>query len=122
MPDAVVVSRTEFVEIAADQGEKPATLTVTIGDVQAGGTAVMVDGQVVHASDNVKNLVLGKSKELRGKEVACTTTVQDINPNSNRTSVTYTLRFGDAVQEFPYQVTVSESGGRAVYLISFELS
>jgi len=122
MPDAVVVSKTEFVTIPADQAEKSATLTVAIGDAQAGGTAVTVDGRVVQAGGNIKDVVLGKTKELRDKEVGCTTTVQDMNPNTNRTSVTYTLRFGDAAQVFPYEVTVSQAGGRAVYLISFELS
>jgi len=122
MPDAVVVSRTEFVEIPADQAEKPATLTVTVGDAQAGGTAVTVDGRLVQAGGNIKNFVLGKGKELRDKEIGCTTTVQDMNPDTNRTSVTYTLRFGDAAQEFPYEVTVNQAGGRAIYLVSFELS
>lgn len=122
MPDAVVVARTEFVEIPANQAEKPATLTVTVGEDQAGGTAVTVDGQLVQAGGSIKNFPLGKAGDLRNKEVGCTTTVQDMNPKTDRTSVTYTLRFGDSVKEFPYNVTVSQSGGRAIYLVSFELS
>ena len=116
------MSKTEFVTVPADQAEKPATLTVTIGNAQAGGTAITLDGQLVHAGGGVKNLPLGKTKDLRNKELGCTTTVQDMNPSTNRTSVTYTLRFGDAQQEFSYEATVSEGGGRAVYLLSFELS
>lgn len=122
MPDGVVVSKTEFVTIPADQAEQPATLSVTIGDAQAGGTAVTLDGKLVQAGGGIKNLALGKAKDLRNKELACITTVQDMNPNTNRTSVTYTLGFGTTQKEFPYDATVSQAGGRAVYLISFELS
>lgn len=122
MPNNVVLSKTEFITVPADQAEKPATLSVTIGNGNVGGTAIMLDGRLVQASENIKNFVLGKGKDLRGKEIACTTTVQDMNPNTNRTSVTYTLRFGDSAKDFPYELTVSEAGGRAIYIISFELS
>src|SRR5260221_10151966 len=102
MPDAVVVSKTEFVNIPADQAEKPATLTVVIGDAQAGGTAVTVDGRVVQAGGDIKDVMLGKTKELRDKKAGGTTTVQDMNPNNNRTSGTYNLRVGGAAQRFPH--------------------
>jgi hypothetical protein len=122
MPDAVVVSKTEFVTIPADQANQPATLSVTIGDGQAGGTAVMLDGKLVQAGGVMKNVPLGNGKDLKNKELGCTTTVEDINPNTNRTSVTYTLQLGTAKKEFPYEITVSAGGGRAVYLVTFELS
>ena len=122
MSDAIVFSKTEFIAIGAAQLEKPATLSVTIGDAQAGGTAVTLDGVLLHAAGNIDEFALGKSKDLRDKELACTTTVKDMNPETNRTSVTYRLQLGAEAQVFPYKVTVNEAGGRAIYLISFMLS
>lgn len=122
MPDSVVVSKTEFVTIPGDQANQPATLSVAIGDDQAGGTAVTLDGKLVEAGGVIKNLALGHVKDLKNKELGCTTTVEDINAETNRTSVTYTLRFGTVTKEFPYDITVSTAGGRAVYIVTFELS
>jgi len=120
MPDAVVISKTEFYQVKPNT---PVLLSVTIGDDQEGGTAVTLNGQLVGSGDDIKNLRIGAAgQDLRNSSISCTTTVKDVNEASNHTSVTYALREGKQPRDFTYDVTVSEAGGRAVYLAIFLLS
>lgn len=52
----------------------------------------------------------------------CVTTVKDVNPLTNNTSVTHRLSGGAADEEFPYQVSVSKDKGIARYFITYVLS
>ncbi len=120
MADAIVVSKTEF---HAVKPSTPLMLSVKIGDDQEGGTVVTLNGQMVGSGDDIKNLRIGApNQDLRNSSISCTTTVKDVNPATNHTSVTYALLGGKQDREFTYDVTVSEAGGRAVYLVVFLLS
>ena len=119
MADAIV-SQTEFYPVNPNT---PVTLSITIGDGQVGGTAVTLNGELVDSGGDIQNLQVGKpGQDLRNSSIECTTTVKDVNPATNHTSVTYALRGGKQAHDFPYDVTVSQPGGRAVYLITFMLS
>jgi hypothetical protein len=101
----------------------PVTLSVTIGDAQVGGTAVLLNGKLVGNGKSITDLAVGaKDQDLRGSNISCTTTVQDVNPATNHTSVTYALRGGVNDRDFTYEVSVSEAGGQAIYIVIFMLS
>jgi len=120
MAEAIVVSQTAFYTVKPNS---PVALSVTIGDGQAGGTAVTLGGELVGSGSDIKNLRIGKpGQDLRGASIECTTTVRDVNPATNHTSVTYSLRGGKEDRDFTFDVTVSEAGGRAVYVVIFLLS
>ena len=120
MADAIVVTQTAFYTVKPNT---PVTLSVGIGDGQDGGTAVTLGGELVGSGAEIKNLRIGKpGQDLRDASIECTTTVRDINPATNHTSVTYSLRGGKEDRDFTYDVTVSEAGGRAVYVVVFLLS
>ncbi len=120
MSDAVFITKTEFYKV---KPKTPITLSVTIGDAQVGGTAVTWKGALVGSGAGVTDLEIGKSGEdLRDTILDCTTTVKDVNPDTNNTDVTYTLKGGQADQDFPYSAQVSVAGGRAIYAVTFRLS
>ena len=120
MANAIVVSQTAFYSVKPNT---PVSLSVTIGDGQVGGSAVTLSGALVGSGEEIRDLRIGKQgQDLRNASIECTTTVKDVNPATNRTSVTYALRGGKEDRDFTYDVTVSEAGGRAVYLVIFLLS
>jgi len=120
MSDAVFITKTEFYKV---KPKTPITLSITIGDAQVGATAVNLEGALVGSGADVDDLPIGKSgQDLRDTILDCTTTVKDVNPDTNKTDVTYTLKGGQADQEFSYSADVSMEGGRAIYAITFRLS
>jgi hypothetical protein len=120
MSDSVIITKTEFYKVKPNT---PITLSVTIGDAQVGGTAVTWKGGLVGSGGEVSNLPIGGSgQDLRNTILDCTTTVMDVNPDTNSTDVTYTLKGGQADQQFPYSAEVSVAGGRAIYAVTFRLS
>ena len=119
MSNGVFISDVQFYETS---GRAPLQLSVTIGDGQVGGTNVDLDDVNV-GSGEINGLPIGKSGDnLALKRLNCVTTVKDVNPATNRTSVTYTLSGGAKSQEFPYAAEVSKPGGYATYSITFILS
>ena len=119
MSDAVIITKTE---VYAVKPKTPIKLTVVIGDRQVGGTAVTWKNELV-GSGAITDLQIGKDDDdLRGTILDCTTTVKDVNPDTNNTDVTYTLKGGQADQSFPYSAEVSIAGGRAIYAVTFRLS
>lgn len=99
----------------------PVSLTVIIGEGNVGGTTVVWnDKSIVQNSDQITDMAIGaQGDNLQGKLLFCTTNVQDINPASNKTSVTYILSGGEEQQEFPFQIDVAGNGGFAIYSITF---
>jgi hypothetical protein len=119
MSDAVIITKTEEYEVKA---KTPITLTVVVGEGELGGNAVTWKNQVLGSGGAVTNLPVGKANEdLRGTALDCTTTVKDINPNTNITSVTYTLSGGARQQTYSYTADVNVPGGRAIYSVTFLL-
>ncbi len=115
MSDEALISGTRIYSVG---GKSPVFLSVTIGDLQAGGSSVLWEGEII-AEGEITMVRIGKPGEwLQHKSVRVTTKVRDINPSTNRTSVTYTLEGGSARQSYPFWVQVSESS-TALYSICF---
>lgn len=116
MPDIVIVSAMEFYKVKPGT---PVTLSIIIGDGQVGGSEVMWKDRSL-ASGKVVDVPVGENgDDLRDTELECTTTVRDVNPATNNTSVTYRLAGGEpSPREFLKHAT-TQPGGRAVYTMSF---
>lgn len=68
--------------------QDPTVLSVTIGNAQIGGSVVRIDGtQIVKGA--IHNFVLGAGADLIGKQVTVITNVLDVNPASNKISITH---------------------------------
>ena len=114
MANDVILTDTNFYAVVPGQ---QVTIEVEIGDGQAGGTALLLNG-VPHPFTAPGPEPLTGS-DLTNSVLHANTTVNDINPHSNNTSVTYTLRGGVTDVSFPYAVDVSADKGAARYLIAF---
>lgn len=101
------------------QKNSKVTLTDEVGDFQAGGTSYTWGGQdPAVANPHFKNEPINKKGEpLANTALHCATRVVDVNPNTNRTSIIYTLKGGVATVEYPYAVQVPNDG-MADYLIT----
>lgn len=98
----------------------PVTLEVVIGDAQVGGTALTLNGVPIPIDNTTHRAIIGRpGQNLTGSVLQCATTVQDINPATNKTSVTHVFTGGVSPQSFPFGVEVSADSGLARYLITF---
>ena len=113
MANDVVLTDANFYEVAPGQ---LVTLTVVIGDGQAGGTALLLNGVAHPFTAPGPEPIPGATA---GSFLHAHTTVQDINPLTNHTSVTYILRGGVEDREFPYAIDVAADKGAARYVIAF---
>jgi hypothetical protein len=119
MSDAVIITKTEDYEV---KPKTPITLSVEVGEGQVGGTAVTWKNQILGSGGDVTNMPIGKANDdLRGTSLDCTTTVKDVNPNTNSTSVTYTLKGGAQQRSYLYTADVNVPEGRAIYSVTFLL-
>ena len=84
-------------------------LTVIIGNAQVGGTAVMLNGNHV-AKGEIEDLDLGNGSDLRGKGARVTTTVSDINENTNTLVVRYIVTGGNQDIDEERTLTVENDG------------
>ncbi|MDH3253178.1 MAG: hypothetical protein OEM41_10330 [Ignavibacteria bacterium] len=94
-------------------------LTVTIGDGQVGGSSVLWKGEIIGEGVIQKLKIGGPGEKLRFKTFRCSTRVKDINPSTNRTSVTHNLSGGQKEREFLFAADVTSEGGYATYSITF---
>ena len=95
------------------------TLTVEVGDFQAGGTAYSWAGTTVIGTPNFEDHAVNKAGvKIVGTMLHAMTRVMDIRPETNQTSVTYTLKGGVQDLVFPYGVQVPEDG-TAKYQVTF---
>jgi hypothetical protein len=113
MANDVVLTDTNFYEVVPGH---PITLEVAIGDGQAGGTALLLNGEAHPFAAPGPQAIHGAAA---GGFLHAHTTVQDINPLTNHTSVTYILRGGASDQAFPYSIDVAADKGAARYVIAF---
>ena len=114
MPDDVTLSSVEFYQVVPG---RLVTIEATVGDGQASGTALLLNGSPHPFVDRAGPQPLGN--DLAGSILQVNTEVRDINPATNRTSVTYELRGGAQPRRYPYSVEVSAEKGTAHYLIAF---
>lgn len=98
----------------------PVTLEIVIGNAQVGGSALTLNGMPLPVDNVTHRTNIGQAgQNLVGSILQCATTVQDINPATNRTSVTHNFSGGVSDQSFPFTVEVSADSGLARYLITF---
>lgn len=100
-------------------GATQVRLTVHIGDDQVGGTSVMFEGQIFEIPGDGSR-VFGDGS-LSGKIVHCVTNVKDVNPETNQTSVVYTMEGGPSLMDYPYSTIVPKQGEWAEYIIDIVL-
>jgi hypothetical protein len=99
------------------------TLSVAVGDFQAGGSSYAWKGASVTGNPNFQDQAVNTGSErIGGTTLNCTTKVMDIRPETNHTSVTFTLKGGVSEQSFPYGVSVLKDSGMAVYQVTFVFS
>jgi hypothetical protein len=113
MANDVVLTDTNFYAVVPGQ---TVTLTVIVGDGQAGGTALLLNGVAHPFNPPGPEPIPGA---VAGSFLHAHTTVQDINEMTNHTSVTYILRGGVNDEAFPYAIDVAADKGAARYLIAF---
>ena len=97
----------------------PIRLKVRIGDRQAGGTAVTLDGSPVSLDSAGEGLIGRPGQNLRGSVLVCLTVVKDVNPDTNNTSVTHQLVGGEVDKEFSYAASVPADGATEIYMITY---
>lgn len=100
-------------------GKKKVTLTVFIGDGQMGGSSVRVDGQLIGDPGEIKDLPIGKGRDLVGKKMLVKTLVSDDSDDTDWTSVTYTLTGGDPKTPITARHKVETSGNGVIYRTTF---
>ena|SRR6185503_5488787 len=115
MADEKTVSETALFEVEPGQ---PLTLVVTIGEAQVGATIVRLNGIVVPFPNQQAPAPIGVTAPP--SILDCVTLVEDVNPATNRTTVTYRLETGALAKEFTYTLEASEKG-RVRYEVTFIL-
>ena len=86
------------------------SLSIIIGEQQAGWFAVFLDGNyVTDGKTRIENLSLGKGSDVKTKTLTIAATVIDINPHTNRTAVTYFLNGGNSPVKVTSEVTVEDN-------------
>ncbi len=93
-------------------------LTVLIGDGQKGMPVISI-GNKIKAIGEVTQLLLGSGAELIGMELRIRTTVNDVNPKTNHTSITYVLEGGEEINLTINSGEVLDKGGSLFYNDSF---
>ena len=98
-------------------------LTLNIGEGQRGRSLVMLDFTVLPFSmdddGNIASLQVGEGQSLVGKRLRVFSTVSDVNPSTNRTSITYRLNGGAVPLVCTLDFTVSQPGDKAEFVASF---
>ena len=86
-------------------------LTVVIGEGQVGLSTVLLDTTpVVSNQEAITDQPIGAGQDVRGKTLVVDTIVNDVNPLTNRVTVTYELTGGPAPQTFVASGTASAAG------------
>lgn len=116
MAQDVVLTDVNFVPVGK---MKTVKLSVLTGDDQVSGTALLLNGQPHPFANPEGPSLIGKGKDLIGGVLHVMTTVRDVNPLTNRTSVTYTLADSKTRIQFPFAIEVSADKGAAHYVITF---
>ena len=115
----VLLTDTNFYNVNASG---PIFMTVTIGDGQVGGTAATLNGVPVPVNPTGETTIGTPTQDLRGSILQVITTVRDVNPLTNNTSVTHTFRGGVAPQAFPHAISVNADKDNARYFITYVLT
>lgn len=115
----VLVSDTNFYAV---KEKTPIFFEVEIGDAQVGGTAMRLNGSPIVVNPIGPTKIGSNGQDLRRSVLQVITTVRDINPATNRTSVTHKVSGGLADEDFPYEIAVKKDKGTARYFITYVLT
>ena len=103
-----LVSKLEIYKISPDI---TLSVTVLVGDGQAGGTVLhWKGGTTTIPGEDRDPKVVGDGRALAGTFLDVTTTVEDIREETNQTSLTIRLAGGTEDREFHYAYEVDEDG------------
>lgn len=114
MAEDVTVASTNFYQVVPGG---IVTLEIITGDGQVSGSALLLNGRPLPFVQGSGPQPIGTN--LAGSVLNVRTIVRDINPATNRTSVTYRLAGGAEPRDFPFAIEVSADKGAAHYLIAF---
>lgn len=113
----MIVRLNESYEAADDM----VTITVEVGNGQKGHNTVYIDSDKRVSGSKITGEPLGNGAELRGKEIRVSSTVTDTNQNTNRTSVTYTLKGGKQDRVYALAYTVESERETVGYYAKFKV-
>lgn len=116
MADDVSLTSTNFYVVHPDSDVE---LRVFTGDGQVSGTALLLNGSPFPFNSPAGPQVIGRGQDLVGSVLNVKTTVRDVNPATNQTSVTYVLDDGVNTCSYPHAIDVSADKGAAHYLVTF---
>ena len=119
MDGDVLISDTNFYSVKVDT---PIFFEVSIGDGQVGGTALRLNGSSIPVNPLGPTKIGQDGQDLRRSVLQCLTTVKDVNPETNHTSIEHTLTGGLETEVFPYAIRVKKDKGIARYFITYVLS
>jgi hypothetical protein len=97
-------------------------ITIVIGSGQFGSIRVRIGGQKIAAAQERLHLVLGKGADVAGKRIDVLSVVNDVNPMTNRTEVTYTLTGGAAPRTFRREHIVKSDFGVVFHAARFTVA
>jgi hypothetical protein len=117
MTTASVVTSTEGYQVK--DGSR-LTIEIVVGDGQAGGSSLLWQDDITDfPPEEFPWEVAEDGATARAKTLHCSTRVRDINPASNRTSVTYKLRGGKNQKDFHFSTSVPKPDDYATYVVDF---
>jgi hypothetical protein len=96
---------------------RPVSFQVEVGNAMVGGTTWHCLSQSGACKGD--EVSLDDTANLQFSTLFLTTTVEDDNPATDNTAVTYHIRNGDRVQSFPFSFTLPDKSRFVVYLIDF---
>ena len=115
----VLLSDTNFYPVKQDT---PILFEVKIGNNQAGGTALRLNGTSIAVNPGGPTKIGKDGEDLRKSVLQCVTTVKDVNPQTNHTSIEHRLTGGVSTETYPYAIQVKKDKGVARYFITYVLS
>jgi len=96
-------------------------MTVTIGNGQVGGTSATLNGVPVPVNPLGETPIGLPAQDLRNSILQVMTTVRDVNPDTNHTSVTHSFSGGVLPESFLHEISVNVDKDNARYFITYDL-
>jgi hypothetical protein len=91
-------------------------LSMTVGEGQFGRSDIFLDSKkLIRTSGSIKDFLIGKGKDVRGKELLIRTLGVDVNAQSNRMAMTYKMKGGQSNLDFESTGKVANNGGTLLF-------
>ncbi len=112
--------KTEITRVYRVKANQKVELKITIGFGQLGSTSVHVGTErIVDSQEGKVQVELGQGGSLKGKMVICSSLVQDVRGETNKTSARYELTGGKKPLDEKLQKVVSDDGEIVWYTATF---